>query len=131
MRRYRRDWHDGRIKLAVIATLLAFRRDHAGVFADGTYEPMSAAGPRADEIVAFQRRQNDPAMSIVVAVRRFPGRHEAAGHSSNADAVLDAMSAGATGWRDLLTGRAFPRGAALHASAIFAVLPAAVLVSEP
>ena len=125
MRRYRRDWHDGRIKLAVIATLLAFRRDHASLFADGTYEPLSASGPRADEVVAFERRsdaQADGPTSIMVAVRRFPGRHEAADRPCNADAVLfDATSAGPTGRRDLLTGRVFPPGTEIRASAIFAV----------
>ena len=133
MQRYRRDWHDGRIKLAIIATLLAFREDNAGLFSGGSYEPLTPTGSKADEVVAFSRRhdtQTDAAVSLIVAVRRFPGRHEAAGGASNAAAVVDDPNGEPAAWRDLLTGRVFARGTALQASAMFAVLPAAVLVKE-
>ena len=115
----------------MIATLLTFRRENPELFAGGTYEPLRAEGPRADEVVGFQRRHgagSDRDTRIVVAIRRFPGRHESPGRPSNADAAL--ADVGPAGWRDLLTGRVFPLGVELEASALFDVLPAAVLVQE-
>jgi (1->4)-alpha-D-glucan 1-alpha-D-glucosylmutase len=36
-----KNWHDGRIKLALLAVLVNFRRDHGGLFETGAYEPLS------------------------------------------------------------------------------------------
>ena len=75
--RYAAAWRDGRLKLAVTATLLALRRERATVFADGNYEALSAVGPSADSICAFRRQAGGD--EVVVAVARFPGRREAEG----------------------------------------------------
>jgi len=48
-------WRDGRIKLAVIATMLAYRRDRPKLFAQGGYEPLAASGGRANQICATER----------------------------------------------------------------------------
>ena len=64
------NWPDGRIKLAVIATLLAYRRDHPMLFAHGGYEPLTATGSKADQMCAFARCHEGDA--LVVAVARFP-----------------------------------------------------------
>src|SRR6201987_1308620 len=65
------DWRDGRVKLAVIATLLAHRRDRPRLFAQGGYEPLIATGSGADQICAFARCRGEDA--LVVAAARFPG----------------------------------------------------------
>jgi (1->4)-alpha-D-glucan 1-alpha-D-glucosylmutase len=39
-------WHDGRLKLALTATLLAHRREHPALYAEGAYEPVAASGRR-------------------------------------------------------------------------------------
>lgn len=39
-----RAWGDGRIKLAVTALVLAFRREHTELFAEGGYQPVEVIG---------------------------------------------------------------------------------------
>ena len=51
------DWETGQIKLHVIRALLHLRRELAGVFADGSYVPLEASGPRGTNVVAWCRRQ--------------------------------------------------------------------------
>jgi (1->4)-alpha-D-glucan 1-alpha-D-glucosylmutase len=63
------EWRDGRVKQAVIARLLAARRDDPDLFAAGGYEPLAAEGEGAAHVVAFARRLEDRA--VVVAVPRL------------------------------------------------------------
>jgi (1->4)-alpha-D-glucan 1-alpha-D-glucosylmutase len=60
------DWRDGRIKQHVVARTLALRRLHPQVFETGSYEPLEAAGPLADRVVAFGRRTEREAVIVVV-----------------------------------------------------------------
>ncbi|MFP4359669.1 MAG: malto-oligosyltrehalose synthase [Alphaproteobacteria bacterium] len=69
-------WRDGRIKQAVLARLLAARRDDPELFAAGAYEPLAVEGEAADEVVAFARRLDDRA--LVVAVPRLAANRLAA-----------------------------------------------------
>ena len=126
---YLRDWPDGRIKLAVMAVLLGFRRDHEALFGRGSYEPIEVGGPRASEICAFLRRGPGGADgdSIIVAVRRFPARHAAAAEDPG-PALTPPAGAPAHGWRDLLSGRTYEAWGDLKAGDLFGLLPAAVLV---
>ncbi|MGE0726192.1 MAG: malto-oligosyltrehalose synthase, partial [Alphaproteobacteria bacterium] len=64
-----RAWRDGRIKQAVLARTLAFRADRPRLFAEGGYQPIAIAGPRADRLVAFLRRLDDVAVAVVVPYR--------------------------------------------------------------
>jgi hypothetical protein len=68
-------WHDGRLKLALTATLLAHRREHPALYAEGAYEPVAASGPKADHLCAFARGHGEDALLVVAA--RFPARLEA------------------------------------------------------
>ena len=126
---YLRDWPDGRIKLAVMAVLLGFRRDHEALFGRGSYEPIEVGGPRADETCAFLRRGPGGADGdrIIVAVRRFPARHAAAAEDPG-PALTPPAGAPAHGWRDLLSGRTYEAWGDLKAGDLFGLLPAAVLV---
>jgi (1->4)-alpha-D-glucan 1-alpha-D-glucosylmutase len=51
-------WHDGRIKLFVIAKALAARAARRSVFQSGEYVPLETAGSRRDCLFAFARRLN-------------------------------------------------------------------------
>jgi (1->4)-alpha-D-glucan 1-alpha-D-glucosylmutase len=128
MRRYTEEWRDGRFKLATIATLLAWRRDHAALFQDGGYEPVAADGPDADRICGFLRSQADN--MLLVAVARFPANWAWGGFDADtALALPDALHR--TSWYDLLSGRQHRPACRLAAPALFSVLPAAVLVPDP
>jgi (1->4)-alpha-D-glucan 1-alpha-D-glucosylmutase len=59
-------WHDGRVKQTVIRRLLCHRRGHPTLFADGQYEPVAVAGPRAQHLLAFRRRYETDALLVVV-----------------------------------------------------------------
>ncbi len=61
-----RGWRDGRVKFRVTRELLQFRRAHARLFQEGTYEPLAARGRFADHVVAFRRTLGSEAVIVVV-----------------------------------------------------------------
>jgi (1->4)-alpha-D-glucan 1-alpha-D-glucosylmutase len=123
------DWRDGRVKLAVIATLLAHRRDRPKLFAQGGYEPLLATGPRADQICAFARCHEEDA--LVVAAARFPVRCEAEPDWTGTDIPWPQAASSETHWRDLFDGRVLERrGEGFGAAAVLGGMPVAVLVPE-
>src|SRR5262249_44139255 len=122
------DWRDGRIKLAVTATLLALRRDHPTLLAAGRYEPPVPTGPKAHHLCAFARRQEGAILAVIAT--RFPARLEA-DPDWNGTAIEWPQAAPARQWRDLLTGRTIPGNGTPHASSLLADLPVAVLVNDP
>lgn len=120
-------WQDGRVKQALVHRLLGFRRLHSSLFAEGDYEPVPVAGPKADHAVAFRRRLGPVTLLVVVA----RGLHAAINHRLQVppsfwDGTELHLPAGERiDWfRCVLTERApdSPRIADL-----FAVLPLAVL----
>jgi (1->4)-alpha-D-glucan 1-alpha-D-glucosylmutase len=48
-----KNWHDGRMKLALLAVLLNFRRDHFGLFETGAYEPLSCKDCEEPRVCAY------------------------------------------------------------------------------
>jgi (1->4)-alpha-D-glucan 1-alpha-D-glucosylmutase len=61
-------WEEGRIKLFVTACAARLRRARPGLFLHGAYEPLGAAGPRADHLVSCLRR-HDTGIVVAVATR--------------------------------------------------------------
>jgi (1->4)-alpha-D-glucan 1-alpha-D-glucosylmutase len=123
------DWRDGRIKLAVIATLLARRRDRPKLFALGGYEPLMATGSRADQIFAFARWDKEDA--LVVAAARFPVRCEAEPDWTGTAIPWPQAASGETHWRGLLDGRVLERrGEGVGVAAVLGGMPVAVLVPD-
>jgi (1->4)-alpha-D-glucan 1-alpha-D-glucosylmutase len=123
------DWRDGRIKLAVIATLLAYRRDRPKLFAQAGYEPLIATGSRADQICAFARCDEEDA--LVVAATRFPVRSEAEPDWTGTEIPWPQAASGETHWRGLLDGRVLERrGEGVGVAAVLGGMPVAVLVPD-
>ena len=63
-------WHDGRVKQAVIARALRLRAETGALFTAGTYIPIKVEGDHADHVVAFARVHEGHA--AIVAVTRLP-----------------------------------------------------------
>ena len=61
-----RNWADGRIKLFLTQRLLRFRRDHAALFQQGKYLPLTPAGTFADCCVGFVREYESEWLAVVV-----------------------------------------------------------------
>lgn len=126
MPRFFRDWRNGRLKLATLATLLGLRREQPALFAEGAHEPVAAQGPQADQVCAFLRSHGNA--PVLVATARFPSRLQAEGFG-HGTALASPEALQATRWRDALTGREMRAGGGtLAGSAMFAALPAAVLL---
>jgi (1->4)-alpha-D-glucan 1-alpha-D-glucosylmutase len=122
---WRAQWRNGAIKMFVTAELLRLRRDHPELFAQGEYEPLAPAGPKADHICAFARRMEQ--QRIIVATSRFPARMEAEPDWSGTTVPVPAGVENS--WQDILTGREFQSSeGGLDAASLFASLPVAVLV---
>ena len=126
VRRLAEAWPDGRIKLAVIATLLEYRRGHPDLFADGSYEPVMVEGAQGDRLCCFVRQRDDAA--VLVAASRFPGASEGADAPADDTVPIPACLQKAR-LRELLTGRAVSvENGGVAARRLFADLPVAVLV---
>jgi (1->4)-alpha-D-glucan 1-alpha-D-glucosylmutase len=125
-----RNWRDGRVKLALTARLLAERRAHPALFADGGYEPLAAVGRKADMVCAFARADADATLAVIAT--RFPARDEADPDWEGTAVAWPRTATSATRWRDLLTGRTVARDsdAALPMRALPDILPVAVLKPE-
>jgi (1->4)-alpha-D-glucan 1-alpha-D-glucosylmutase len=124
------DWQDGKIKLAIATALLRCRREHAGLFRQGRYEPISLEGPLSQHLIAFRRR-DDSGSCIVIAGRLFArllgDRTQYDGATLWRDARL-ALPDGAGSLTNILTGETVS-GPALELGEILADAPVAVLVS--
>ena len=114
-----RSWRDGRIKLAVIALLLAFRRDHPELFAEGGYLPIEMAGEDADWALGFARAAGERRLAVLAA--RFPALREEKPDWRARAQMPDGE------WFDLVRGRRFDADAPLREW--FGPLPFAVLAS--
>jgi len=113
------DWRDGRVKLATIALLLAFRREHEEFFANADYQPIEIKGEEASWALGFVRSHGERRLAVLIA--RFPALRAGA-PSWRAQAELPAGS-----WFDLFRGRPFDDAAPL--SEWLGLIPFAVLTT--
>ncbi|MCQ8277595.1 malto-oligosyltrehalose synthase [Acetobacteraceae bacterium KSS8] len=113
------DWQDGRIKLAVTHLLLRLRAEKPGLFAEGSYDPLTIEGTRAERAIGFSRAEGEDRLIVLAA--RYPGVRDADPDWDGTSAELPPGR-----WRDLLTGRTTEGGAAAL-STLFEILPVAVL----
>ena len=115
-------WPDGRIKLALTATLLNLRRRMPSLFDSGSYQPLVAEGSGSDAICAFARRHQDSVLCVLAA--RFPVRRER--EPLGSDLRLAPPEGG--GWRDVLRNDAPVED--LAPSSLLGDLPVAILVGK-
>ncbi|WP_029001296.1 malto-oligosyltrehalose synthase [Azohydromonas australica] len=129
--------HDGRLKLWLTWRLLQWRAESPGLFRDGNYQPLSAAGARADHVIAFARETADGQRLISVGGRFFarllglqmgwPLGEEAWGDTT---VEMPAWAEGLT-LRNVLTGEKHAvRDGKLRVAEVFGTLPAGGLVVE-
>jgi len=59
-------WRDGRIKQAMLQTLLAYRHREPALFSDGSYEPLEVKGRRRRHVLAFLRCHEGRAAMVIV-----------------------------------------------------------------
>jgi (1->4)-alpha-D-glucan 1-alpha-D-glucosylmutase len=125
MHKYAKAWRDGGFKLAVTATLLAYRREHAALFEKGKYQSLEAQGNDADRVCAFLRSYGEDV--VLTAVARFPSRGTPVGMT--ADSVVGLPESLETlHWYDLISGLEHSPRPPLTITELFSVYPAAVLV---
>jgi (1->4)-alpha-D-glucan 1-alpha-D-glucosylmutase len=119
------DWQDGREKLFVTHRLLALRRAHPRLFAEGNYQPVEAAGDRSGHLCALAR--NHDGVSLVVAVPRLTHQLYRGGEVADwGDAEIVLPPGGR--WRDVFTGRRLDRQDRVAATELFADFPVSVLI---
>jgi (1->4)-alpha-D-glucan 1-alpha-D-glucosylmutase len=134
LREWLEDWRDGRIKLALISALLAFRQEEAALFREGSYEPLQFDGPAAAHLFGFMRRLEDKAC-LVVTGRLFarlagnrPEIYPGGGLWTGCELSLSQPLAR---FEDVLTGRSLNGSVGrLSVEQILADLPVAVLQAE-
>ncbi|BAN25916.1 malto-oligosyltrehalose synthase [Caballeronia insecticola] len=62
------NWHDGRVKFAVVRRALALRKHCESLFAQGEYLPLDVQGEHAKHVIAYARHAGS-AFAIVIATR--------------------------------------------------------------
>jgi (1->4)-alpha-D-glucan 1-alpha-D-glucosylmutase len=127
MRRYMNEWQDGRIKMAMIYSLLDMRHTNAALFTEGTYVPLNIEGTQSHAIIGFARH-HDRQTLIVFARRFFAGRHEALKWENTKAGLPQAMQL--YRWTEVLTGKEITPAGAIDIEQLLHTLPVAVLLSK-
>jgi (1->4)-alpha-D-glucan 1-alpha-D-glucosylmutase len=127
---------DGRIKLYLTERVLAFRRAHADLFAQGAYLPLGAQGSKHEHVCAFARVHRGKS-AIVVAPRLVAKLAEGAERPPIDEEVwrdtwLELPDAPANArYRNILTGETLiAQARGLRLAAIFSSLPVCLLVRQ-
>ena len=96
-------------KIDVLAAVLPLRRQHARLFACGTYEPLPARGHDGGLWFAFLRREGGDRL-VAIATMRGLGYLEAVKRGTTASLALPEVGGG---WRGVFSGTDFADGATL------------------
>jgi malto-oligosyltrehalose synthase len=65
-------WADGAVKQALLARVLAVRKDRPELFARGAYRPLAVTGERSGHVLAFARSHEGELAVAVLAIRNAP-----------------------------------------------------------
>ncbi len=130
-------WRDGRIKQALIARVLAFRKDQPALFARGSYQALTIEGRHANHALALIRRDGRERMLVVVTLRASgllegQSRPQVARERWDDDTMV-VLPADATRiqWIDVVTNRTQKATAGrIPLADLLAGLPVAVLRNE-
>ena len=104
------NWRDGHVKQALIASLLALRRDKPELFASGDYQALVVEGTHAERVLAFLRRQGSERLLVVVPVHvaaLLEGAEQPlvdAAQWADTEVLLPPGTA-SNAWLDVVTGR--------------------------
>lgn len=120
-------WHDGAIKLHIIAKLLADRRARPEFYAKAGYDPVEASGKDAGGVLGFTRSFGGE--KLAVAAPRFPGRNlNPAGLPLGGEAWGETSLGLPDGvWRDIICDRQIEISGAAPLAKLFEVMPFSVL----
>jgi (1->4)-alpha-D-glucan 1-alpha-D-glucosylmutase len=127
---------DGRAKLYTVWRLLTLRGREPGLFAQGSYLPLTTSGHRADHVVAFARDHADRWLLVVVArwfARLLVEPRLPLGPAVWGDTLVELPSGDLPGeWRDCFTGERFTAGGAgaLQVAELLRHFPVAVLAGD-
>jgi (1->4)-alpha-D-glucan 1-alpha-D-glucosylmutase len=116
---------DGREKLSVTHKLLALRRSHPELLAEGDYQPLEVTGRNSEHLCAFMRSRGEA--RLVIAVPRLVHRLY---RDDAADWGATGLALPAGSWRDVLTGGRLDGGVEVPISRLLADFPVAVLAAE-
>ncbi len=122
--RLAQNWHDGRIKLALLSVLLNFRRDHFALFETGAYEPLTCKDRPEQRVCAYLRTAEQ---EVCLVAGSLDARLQPPDYRG-IELELGTQ-AGVLRWRDVITGMSVPaEGDAVDLSELFRSLPVAVLI---
>ncbi len=127
MRSYMKNWQDGRVKLAVIYSLLNLRQTYEELFTFGSYEGLTVQGSRSNQICAFVRQRGSVSMLVIVA--RFFARKKNQDYWQDTSVVLSEQLQ-VHSWHDALSARTFTAIPSLSIKSLLEILPVAVLIHE-
>jgi len=120
---------DGRVKMYVIASGLAFRRAHRRLFEVGDYLPVEVVGPFAEQVCAFLRSHPEgAALTVAPRLTARRGVEEPLGPEYWSDTHLSLPAAAGSRFRNVLTGQPVDApGGALAVGHVLTSFPVALL----
>ncbi len=121
----------GIVKQQLVAKGLALRNAEPALFAEGSYEPLTVTGERADNAVAFLRRHGNK-LVVAIAPSLVCGLGEAEWPCGDywGDTAIFLPDARVSTMRNAIDGRAVDAAQPLKLSALLRTSPLALLVSE-
>ncbi len=127
-------WQDGRVKQQLIHHALAARRESEPLFSQGRYQPLTADGPLASQVLAFARTSG-ASRAVTIATRLSARLVDRAlpriPPGCWTHTALDMRAPHGSRWRDALTGQHLvATDGTLPMSEILMLLPVALLFRQ-
>jgi (1->4)-alpha-D-glucan 1-alpha-D-glucosylmutase len=128
-------WRTGEIKQAIIARLLAIRRESSELFAEGDYRPLRIRGPQARHVIAFRRSLEQKSLYVVVPrlVYRLLGKTDEIAFSSDSwrETWLEFEQPVGSDLRDIFADRMISNTAGrIPIAQLLEKFPVAVLIAD-
>jgi len=130
------DWHDGRIKLAIIRSALALRTRHPDLFVGADYLPLAVEGPMDKHAIAFARMSRTDGTLAIAIASRLPGtvlgnaKQPLIKPADWADTRVVIPEHVRARFTDVFAEQAFEAAASLPLREVLAALPVALLSNE-
>lgn len=124
-----REWRTGRVKQALIESVLALRLTKTDLFETGRYTPLTVSGPLADHIVAFEREGTSGACLVIaprLTMALSPNNDLSTVHTGWADTRLAIKGE----WQSLLHRHTSAREETLSLAYLDRAVPIDILVRK-